>query len=97
MIYVTFLDIREEVFMSVYHKSDIRLTLLDRIKWNTRLTLNRLKQIYNLVTTPWSLGARGSLVVKALCYKPEGRGFDTRWGEFLNLPNPSGLTTQPLT
>jgi hypothetical protein len=31
-------------------------------------------------------------VVKALCYKPEGRGFDTRWGEFLNLPNPSGRT-----
>jgi hypothetical protein len=24
------------------------------------------------------LGARGSVVVKALCYKPEGRGFDTR-------------------
>jgi hypothetical protein len=24
------------------------------------------------------LGARGSIVVKALCYKPEGRGFDTR-------------------
>jgi polyphosphate kinase len=23
-------------------------------------------------------GARGSVVVKALCYKPEGRGFDTR-------------------
>jgi hypothetical protein len=37
-------------------------------------------------------GARGSVVVKALCYKPEGRGFDTRWGEFLNLPNPSGCT-----
>jgi hypothetical protein len=37
-------------------------------------------------------GARGSVVVKALRYKPEGRGFDTRWGEFLNLPNPSGLT-----
>jgi hypothetical protein len=30
-----------------------------------------------------------SVVVKALCYKPEGRGFDTRWGEFLNLHNPS--------
>jgi hypothetical protein len=28
----------------------------------------------------------------ALCYKPEGSGFDTRWGEFLNLPNPSGPT-----
>jgi hypothetical protein len=23
-------------------------------------------------------GALGSVVVKALCYKPEGRGFDTR-------------------
>jgi hypothetical protein len=37
-------------------------------------------------------GARGSVVVKALCYKSEGREFDTRWCEFLNLPNPSGLT-----
>jgi hypothetical protein len=36
--------------------------------------------------------ARGSVVVKALCFKPEGRGFDTLWGEFLNLPNPSGRT-----
>jgi hypothetical protein len=24
------------------------------------------------------MGARGSVVVKALCYKPEGRGFDSR-------------------
>jgi hypothetical protein len=32
----------------------------------------------------------GSVVVKALCYKPEGREFDTRCGEFLNLPNPYG-------
>jgi hypothetical protein len=27
-------------------------------------------------------GARGSVMVKALCYKPESRGFDTRKGEF---------------
>jgi hypothetical protein len=26
-------------------------------------------------------GVRGSVVVKALCYKPEGRGFETRRGE----------------
>jgi hypothetical protein len=39
-----------------------------------------------------SLAARGRVVVKALCYKPEGRGLDTRLGEFLNLPNPSGRT-----
>jgi hypothetical protein len=38
------------------------------------------------------LGARGGVVVKALFYKPESRGFDSRWGEFLNLPNPSGRT-----
>jgi hypothetical protein len=25
-----------------------------------------------------TFGARGSVVVKALCYKPEGRGFDSR-------------------
>jgi hypothetical protein len=26
----------------------------------------------------WLRGARGSVVVKALCYIPEGRGFDSR-------------------
>jgi hypothetical protein len=36
------------------------------------------------------MGARGSLVVKELGYKSEGRGFETRWGEILNWPNPSG-------
>jgi hypothetical protein len=37
------------------------------------------------------LVARGSVVAKALRYKPEGRGFEIRWGEwmFFNLPNPS--------
>jgi hypothetical protein len=29
--------------------------------------------------------ARGSVLVKALCYKPEGRGFDTRRGEIISL------------
>jgi hypothetical protein len=28
------------------------------------------------------VGARGSVVVKVLCYKPEGRRFETRWGEW---------------
>jgi hypothetical protein len=37
-------------------------------------------------------GTRGSVVVKTLCYKPEGRGLDTRRADFLNLPNPSGRT-----
>jgi hypothetical protein len=29
------------------------------------------------------MGARSSVVVKALCYKLEGREFDTRWGELI--------------
>jgi hypothetical protein len=47
--------------------------------------------------------ARGSVVVKALCYKPEGRGFETWWGEwflssYLILPVTLGPGfTQPLT
>jgi hypothetical protein len=36
--------------------------------------------------------ALSSIVIKALCYKPEGRRFDIRWGDFLNLPNSSGRT-----
>jgi hypothetical protein len=31
------------------------------------------------------------VVVKELCYKPEGRGFDTRGDDFLNLRNPVAL------
>jgi hypothetical protein len=33
---------------------------------------------------------RGSLEAKALSYKLEGRGFETRWGGILNLRTPSG-------
>jgi hypothetical protein len=33
-------------------------------------------QIFQMTYFAW--GARGSVVVKALCYKPEGRGFDSR-------------------
>jgi hypothetical protein len=31
-------------------------------------------------------------MVKALGYNPEGRGFENRRGEILNLPNSSGRT-----
>jgi hypothetical protein len=46
-------------------------------------------QFTHLAIRSWTCG---SVVVKALCYKPEGRGFDSRLGEFLNLPNHSGRT-----
>jgi hypothetical protein len=35
-----------------------------------------------IIRTNMKKGPRGSVVVKALCYKLEGRGFDTRWGDF---------------
>jgi hypothetical protein len=35
--------------------------------------------------------ARGRVVLKVLCYKPKGRGFETRWDlHFVTLPNLSG-------
>jgi hypothetical protein len=38
-------------------------------------------------------GAHGSVVVKALCCRPEGYGFKSWWGEFfLNWPNRSSHT-----
>jgi hypothetical protein len=42
----------------------------------------------------YSLEARGSVVVEVLCYKAEGRGFETpiRRINFFNLPNPCGRT-----
>jgi hypothetical protein len=39
---------------------------------NNRLLTLKMYQTYE------SCGARGSVVVKALCYKPEGRGFKSR-------------------
>jgi hypothetical protein len=34
--------------------------------------------IYIYIRVYTYVGARGSVVVKALCYKPKGRGFDSR-------------------
>jgi hypothetical protein len=31
-----------------------------------------------IISAEFEMGARGNVVVKALCYKPEGRGFETR-------------------
>jgi hypothetical protein len=39
-------------------------------------------------------GALDGLVVKAPCYKPECRGYETRRGDLFNLPNLSGGTNR---
>jgi hypothetical protein len=45
------------------------------LPWNDQLRESHWLQIFSLHLIS---GARGSVVVKALCYKPKGRGFDTR-------------------
>jgi hypothetical protein len=40
----------------------------------------------------WAPG--GSLVVRSLAHKSEGRGFETKWGEIFNISN-SSLSTNP--
>jgi hypothetical protein len=45
----------------------------------SQVVLYRVSYIlYTNVHIIYIWGARGSVVVKALCYKPEGRGFQTR-------------------
>jgi hypothetical protein len=57
-----------------------------------RRCMSTLLSVLALIIT-WT-EARGSVVVEALCYKPESHGFENQWGEwtFFNLPNPSGRT-----
>jgi hypothetical protein len=59
--------------------------------WLSDLVLGHPMRLFpsNFICLLRMVRARGSVVVKALCYKPEGLGFETRWGECLNLPNPS--------
>jgi hypothetical protein len=52
----------------------------------TEVQVMEPKTFYNYISRP-------GLVVKALGYKPEGRGYDsTCWGGIFNLRNPSGRT-----
>jgi hypothetical protein len=48
--------------------------------WNNKWNINSLSfaEISMILSGLWG---RGSRVIKALCYKPEGHGFETRWGQ----------------
>jgi hypothetical protein len=68
-----------------------------RMRWARHVT-----RIGVHIVLSWESGARGSAVVKALCYKPEGSGIETRCeyisSIYLILPAAlSGEFTQPLT
>jgi hypothetical protein len=69
--------------------------LVEKIQFTPHNRKKKKKKIWNYYINfciSRVAGARGSLVVKALSYKPKGRGFETQWGEILNLPNPPGRT-----
>jgi hypothetical protein len=61
-------------------------------KWRQVMLLTHSKRSTNFLLVSFLYGARGTVVVKALCYKPEGRGVDTLCCDFLNLPSLSGHT-----
>jgi hypothetical protein len=44
------------------------------------MPLLKLRLINHSLVKTWG---RGSVVVKALCYKQEYRGFEARWGEWM--------------
>jgi hypothetical protein len=48
-------------------------------------TPTRIESSRNTGSTIVITEARGSVVVKELCYKPESCGFDTQWGEFFKF------------
>jgi hypothetical protein len=65
----------------LWHGASPRLACLQQ--WICHATiLSTHGTLHNTTILP---GTRGSVAIKALYYKPEGRGFDSRWGEFLNL------------
>jgi hypothetical protein len=81
------------VHCSEYLKSEVRTLRVQNF-----CTLHPTMEICTSVN-----GARSSVVVNALCYNPEGHGFETRWGDrifpiYLILPSALGLGfTQPVT
>jgi hypothetical protein len=56
------------------------LTFADRSLLSSERTIMLTNTIIIIIII--IIGARGSVVIKALCCKPEGRGFKSRWGGF---------------
>jgi hypothetical protein len=61
-------------------------TLRNQVPQKARNFLTSWPTISLSIRIPFHGGEkRCSFVVRALCYKPEGRGFETRWGEWMVL------------
>jgi hypothetical protein len=57
---------------------------IQNIKSNHLLVIWKVTEQLKVILKE-AVRARGSVVVKALCYKPEGRGFDTWLNDFFKF------------
>ena len=61
-------------------RSRFRAYFLEKSEYHTKyLSQNTILIFEFLLSSLQIYGARGGVVVKALRYKPTGRGFDSRW------------------
>jgi hypothetical protein len=47
-----------------------------------KFSINTYSDVINVLTKSMNNGESGIVVVQALCHKPEGRGFESQWGNF---------------
>jgi hypothetical protein len=55
--------------------------IITEAEWHAHILVTLSARKLNFIFYEIKPGARGSVVVKALYYKPEDRGFEIRWGE----------------
>jgi hypothetical protein len=64
--------------VSQYYSLRMAFCGLKYMHWQCANKVYLRSSVFSSYTYSW-LVARDGVVVKALCYKPEGRGFDSRW------------------
>jgi hypothetical protein len=60
-------------FIEISLSGEMKVVVIYTFMKCATLNVESFLLIYEIIS-----GVRGSVVVKALCYKPEGRGFETR-------------------
>jgi hypothetical protein len=76
---IVVMNICRIVRRDVFKYSVLAFAWKDEINHKSSSATQQPVRDWNRITLEFKTGgARGSVVVKALCYKPEGRGFDSR-------------------
>jgi hypothetical protein len=64
----------QDILHPSHHLLNVLLQIANKLGLSNKQTKNTLES-----------GTRRSIVVKTLRYKPEGRGFETRWGDLFQF------------